>query len=77
MFRKSLAELIEKEKLVLPAKWEAMRPEHLKPVEFIHLTIDLFGEKQHQQPQQSKTVDSTGEVAQSHEKIWRNVKLKE
>jgi hypothetical protein len=76
MFRKSLAELIDKEKLVLPSKWESMRPEHLKPVEFIHLTIDLFGEKK-QQPQQSKTVESTDEVAQSHEKIWRNVKLRE
>jgi ribosomal RNA small subunit methyltransferase A len=44
MMRQSLKELLQQEGLTLPEKWGTMRPEELKPAEFVELTIDLFGE---------------------------------
>ena len=35
--------LLAKEKLVIPEKWGVLRPEQLKPAQFIELTLDLFG----------------------------------
>ena len=57
-----IVELLEREHLTLPAKWEMRRPESLTPVEFIHLTIDLYGEKRHDQSTQK-----------SDDYVWRNV----
>jgi len=37
------AGLLAKEKLVIPEKWGVLRPEQLKPAQFIELTLDLFG----------------------------------
>lgn len=45
MLRASLKDLLKKDEVTLPAKWAEMRPEQLSPVEFIHLTRDLYGEK--------------------------------
>ena len=44
MLRQSLKELLKADNLQLPEKWGALRPEQLKPVDFIRLTIDLYGE---------------------------------
>jgi len=45
MMRASLRDMLVTEKLVLPEKWSTMRPEQLQPVEFVQLTVDLFGER--------------------------------
>ena len=40
-----LIELIERDSLLLAPKWATLRPEQLKPAQFIELTIDLYGLK--------------------------------
>ena len=44
MMRQSLKELLLRDGLVIPDKWATMRPEQLQPVDFVHLTTDLYGE---------------------------------
>lgn len=44
MMRQSLKELLATEGITIPDKWATMRPEQLQPIEFVHLTADLFGE---------------------------------
>ena len=49
MLRASLREMLEQElggAAALPEKWTTLRPEQLKPVDFINLTADLYGEVQ-------------------------------
>ena len=43
MLRASLRELLSTYNVELPERWQQLRPEALKPVDFIHLTRDLFG----------------------------------
>ena len=37
-------EMLRQEKLGIPDKWAALRPEQLTPSDFIDLTADIFGE---------------------------------
>lgn len=39
----TISGLLERHGLQLPEKWATMRPEQLKPAQFIDLTIDIFG----------------------------------
>jgi hypothetical protein len=45
VFVSVFAELMIDDGLTLPLKWATLRPQELTPVQFIHLTIDLYGEK--------------------------------
>jgi hypothetical protein len=38
------SELLRQENIEMPEKWATLRPEQLKPADFIDLTADLFGE---------------------------------
>jgi hypothetical protein len=66
------SDIITKENLVLPEKWETKRPEELSPVEFIHLTIDLYGEKKKNETSASSTSDGT---TRNEDHVWRKVKI--
>jgi hypothetical protein len=65
-------DIITKENLVLPEKWETKRPEELSPVEFIHLTIDLYGEKKKNETSEPSTSDGT---TRNDDHVWRKVKI--
>ena len=45
MLRSSLKDLLKRDGVQLSARWAEMRPEQLSPVDFVHLTIELYGEK--------------------------------
>eukprot|EP01041_Mallomonas_annulata_P003998 gene3998-7968_t len=45
MLRQSLKDLLLLEGLTMPEKWSTMRPEQLKPEEFLQLTADIFGKQ--------------------------------
>lgn len=66
-----MVELLEREALSLPEKWEMRRPESLTPVEFIHLTIDLYGEKKEDTSPQ--TLKESNRRSEDH--VWRNVAI--
>lgn len=40
-----VAEMLDRDKVQLPAKWATQRPEDLKPQQFLELTLDLYGPK--------------------------------
>ena len=44
MMRQSLKELLRADELSLPDRWGTLRPEQLRPEEFLQLTVDLYGE---------------------------------
>mmetsp|Transcript_22642 Transcript_22642/g.33099 ORF Transcript_22642/g.33099 Transcript_22642/m.33099 type:complete len:339 (+) Transcript_22642:164-1180(+) len=44
MLRSSLKAMIQQDGLSLPPRWATLRPEELRPVEFLELTADLYGE---------------------------------
>jgi len=76
MMRQSLKDLLKQEQVVLPEKWATMRPEQLKPEEFIQLTVDLFGEaKDETRSGERRTGNDTAqEKAYFVSKAsWRNV----
>ena len=62
MLRRSLDELLKRDGLTLPEKWQTMRPEQLSPVDFIHLTVELYGERPTGAPEGP---------------AWRNVRINE
>lgn len=39
------AELLEGDRVVLPAKWSTLRPEQIKPAQFLELTLDMYGRR--------------------------------
>lgn len=45
MFRASLRSLCERENLFIPDKFAELRPEQLRPEQFIELTAALYGER--------------------------------
>ena len=62
MLRSSLKDLIKRDKLqLLSERWEAKRPEELKPVDFIALTKEMYGEV--------TTVEANGVFCNNY--IWR------
>ena len=67
--RQSLKNLLLTEGVVLPERWATLRPEQLRPVDFIQLTADLFGEAPAPPPSAGGAVGSK----ESYESraIWR------
>jgi len=62
MLRSSLKDLIKRDKLqLLSERWKAKRPEELKPVDFIALTKEMYGEV--------TTVEADGVFCNNY--IWR------
>ena len=43
MLRVSLREMCERDNVILPEKWAKLRPEQLRPAQFLELTADLYG----------------------------------
>jgi len=63
MMRASLKDLLQTEGLQLPERWSTMRPEQLQPVDFVQLTVDLYGERPADAPAQA--------AAGVGEGVWR------
>lgn len=73
MMRQSLKNLLLAEGLVLPDRWATLRPEQLKPVDFIQLTADLFGEAA---PVEGQGMEGSKESYESRA-IWRKALFRE
>ena len=75
MLRKSLQDLLKAEELIMPLKWAEMRPDALSPVQFVHLTLDLFGEisKEEREAQRAhrQTLTADSEDRYAGAMVWR------
>lgn len=69
MLRQSLKELLKGHPIQLPDKWATLRPEALKPVDFVFLTRDLFGEVT--PSEHSASDDRSLGAAYRSDPIWR------
>lgn len=73
MLRSSLKELLKRDGLQLSAKWAEQRPEQLTPVDFVHLTIELYGEKEARTEAGSVDEDGTGSGKYRSQRVWRKL----
>ena len=75
MLRQSLKELLVRDGLKLGLKWAEMRPEALKPFQFIELVIDLYG-KQNVLSSPGSNTDIVPSVVSTvvNRRIWRPMK---
>lgn len=72
MIRSSLKELLAADGLTLSDKWANMRPEQLRPEEFIDLTLELYGQRRNPE---AAEIATGGEGARgkyfSGPRVWR------
>lgn len=67
----------------MPEKWATLRPDQLKPLDFIDLTVDLYGLKKENSPIISKVVENVSNDPHARSNyvtdiVWRrsvNVRL--
>jgi len=75
MLRKSLQDLLKAEELTMPEKWAEHRPDALTPIQFVQLTIDLFGEIPKAEREASRahslTLSAGDKELYEGEMVWR------
>ena len=75
MLRSSLKDLLKRDGLELSSKWAEKRPEQLTPVEFVHLTVELYGEVQDRATtgEDGKDGGELGEGKYRSQRVWRKL----
>ena len=59
MIRQSFKDVAAKDEVVIPEKWSTKRPDELHPVQFVELTIAMYGTKEEVQKRRKEASSSS------------------